>query len=694
MSESGPQWLDLDTAAERSGRSVGHLARRCRAEWLAAGLARLDPPAGGGKPEWHVREDADAALARVKFPEQLPANLGHLSEKKRKIAFQRLDLLKRWEQALAGRHQLGFTEAKITQQFIATAEAIDGKPLSRATLYLWRSKYRRSGLSALADQRGLPSVPSPGTPGEGKGGGDFFDLVRRLWLHLNKPSLASCYQIACYEAQRSGWPAPPSYGHVHRLIKQVPLPVVDKFRNGEKAFTDNSAVFVERDYAALHTNESWCGDHHQFDVICQAGGASGELLRPWLTAWMDERSRKLVGWRIFPHAPNSDTILLSLKDGMEPCGVPREVYVDNGKDYDCYALNGRTKADRWRKTRFRLDYDAPYLGGLFAELGIDVTHCQPWHGQSKLIERWFGTMEGQFGKTFATYCGRCPQEKPTGERAAGGVPRGLQLNLEQGKAPTLAAFVEAFAAYVATYHAAVHTGNGMDGRTPDQVFAAEWRDHAKRIASGDLLWWLTLKPQHPTKVTQLGVRCNGIHYGSLEPRLFEYRGREVLVRHDPARVNEVFVCAMDGRPICIAAANRRLPANASSQELKEALSQMRQDHKRVKEYVSARPTIAHDPTDRLILARAAANANRSAENPQPAPEPPALQPVRAPFESEITHLRTAMERQPARLAVGAESLSFGQLGDTLAAAQRADEPQPDADPFARLSEALAQEPDA
>lgn len=641
---TGPTYIDLPTAAQRSNKSAGHLARRCREEWAARGLARLQSDGvRGGKPEWFVSEEADPAFVRIKPPEMIGLDLNHLTEKKRAEVYRRLDVLDRWKQALAGRWELGFSEAQITAQFIATVEARDGQPLSRATLYGWRARYRQGGAAALADARGLSNVKSeilnPLTTDP------FLDLVKRLWLHVNKPSLKSCYVTACYEASRSGWPTPPSYGSVHRFVQRIPRPVVDKYRNGEKAFTDKSAVFVQRDYSALHTNESWCGDHHQFDVICQH---EGELLRPWLTAWMDERSRKLIGWRIFAHSPNSDTILLALKDGMAEHGVPREVYVDNGKDYDCFALNGRTKADRWRKTTVRLDYDAPYLSGLLATLGIEVTHCQPYHGQSKLIERWFNTLESQFGKLWPTYCGRSPQEKP----------ENLQLNLERGKAPTLAAFTDAFTAYLATYHAnADHQGDGMDGRSPDEVFAAEWRDHPKRVASADLMWWLTLKPQHPTKVTQLGVRCNGLHYGSIEPRLFEYRGREVLVRHDPARVNEVFVCDLQGKPICVATANRRLPANASAQELREAMADLRHDRKRVKEYLTTRPALAIDPVDRVISARAAANARAAqAKGPQPDPEPPTLQPVRTAFESEVAAIRK-QQIQPLRLAVGAESLS-------------------------------------
>jgi hypothetical protein len=625
---AGPQFIDLPTAAERSGKSVGHLGRRCREEWKSTGLAVLrKSEASGqrsGKAEWFVREDADAALARVKSSEQVGADLSGLSEKKRREAFARLDVLKRWDQALSGRHQLGLTEAVATHEFIQTIQALDGRPLSRRTLYNWRGRYRKGGILALADQRGN-AAPSDQ---RGSAEADFLDSIKRLWLDLRRPTLRSCYAIAAYEHRRS-LPSfvAPSYSTVHRFVRAIPKPVIDKYRGGDKLFTDGSAPFLERDYSALHTNETWCGDHHQFDVVINH---NGQLLRPWLTAWEDMRSRVIVGWRIFPHAPNADTILLALRAGIDARGVPEGTLIDNGRDYLAWALNGRTRADRWRGTRVRIDYDAPYLGGLFESLGIAVTHCQPYHGQSKPIERFFGTLESQFGKTWATYCGNKPAERP----------EDLQAQIERGNAPSLDTFAEAFASWLATYHAARHTGDAMDGRSPDEVYAASWNGHSKRVCSEDLLWWLTLKPQHPTKVGQLGVRCNGLHYGALEPKLFEYRGREVLVRHDPAIVNAVFVCDLEGKPICVAAANQRLPANASSQELREAQAGLKADRRRVRDYLDRRPRIAADPVDRMITARA--DASR-AQQRDASPDLPAMKPVRSTFEAEISDLKSQIE---------------------------------------------------
>ncbi len=634
-------YLTLPEAASRSGRSIGHLRRLCQDKYAPAGAA--ERRAVGPKPEWHIREDADPAFARVKSADQIGRDLSHLTDRKRQEAFYRLDLLKRWEQAERGRCELGLTKHQITRQFIAVVEAKEGRALNMTSLYEWQRKYRAGGVAALADSRG-GKHESTAAPADDR----FFDLVKLLWLNVRKPSLKSCYLKAEYEADRSGW-AVESYRTIHRRITKIPGPVVDKFRNGEEEFVRNSMPYNERDYGPLHTNEMWDGDHHQCDVICTHGG---EFVRPWITAWQDMRSRKIVGWRIFAHSPNSDTIILAMRDAVQNFGVPREVLIDNGRDYDCYALNGRTKADRWKKSTVVVNYDDKLLGGLFGALGVDVTHCLPYHGQSKPIERWFGTLESQFGKDWPTYCGPATHQKP----------ENLQLQLERGKAPTLETFIAAFEAYLATFHGAIHTGQAMEGRSPDQVFAAEWRDHSKVTASEEMLWWFTLKQTKPVKCGQNGVTYNGIRYGATNAFLMQHKGTEVILRVDPGRVNEVIVCELSGKPICVAQSNQRLAVNATNEEVKAAQRELGGDRKRVKAYHQSRPRMAMDLVDRTLVARAAENAKRAAENPQPAPEPPTIKPVRSPFESDISKLRNDFEQENLKIAVGAEHMSFDELG--------------------------------
>jgi len=88
------EWINLEVAANRSGLSVGHLARKCGEVWQPDGLAKTMAPPGGGKPCWYVNVSADPAFLAVKFPEQLPFDTRHLTEDQRRELFQRRDVLR------------------------------------------------------------------------------------------------------------------------------------------------------------------------------------------------------------------------------------------------------------------------------------------------------------------------------------------------------------------------------------------------------------------------------------------------------------------------------------------------------------------------------------------------------------------------------------------------------------------------
>lgn len=679
---AGVKWIDLEAAARRSGKSLGHLSRLCRQSWRARGVAREVKPEGGGKARWLVREDADASLAAVQFPHQMTAgaDLRSHPEAKRHQAARRLEVLRLWGEARKGGFTLGFTEQQVTAQFCQRMELDRGIRVSRRTLYGWERLYRKGGLAALIDGRGGKlgdDDPADADP--------FLDEVRRLYLSLRRPSLALCHEVASLKAAEQGWTVR-SYKAAQRHLEKVPPAVVRKLRLGDEAYTNDAQPWIERDYSTLRSNEVWCGDHHQCDVIVNAGTiAAPRLVRPWITAWEDCRSRKIVGWRVFDHDPNQDTILLAFRDAVLEHGVPEHVYIDNGKDYDCYALNGRTKKDRWAKRTVKVSIDAAGVGGLFGELGVSVTHCEPYHGQSKPIERWFRTLEERYCVSYDTYCGSSPGKKP----------EDLQQHLERGHAPLLTDFAASLALWVRDgYHARPHAGDSMDGRTPDAVFAACLE--TKRTARADLLDLLLQKRTQPVKVTQNGVTWEGLRYGQHAPELHALLGEEVFLRVDPDDVSRVTVWQIDGRFVCRAQANTRVPFFADAQDLRAAQQEKRRHRKLTREYVEARPRLHEDLTDRVIRSAAARARERRANDPDQPPPGPTLQPVRSPLENQLPALRRAIEADAlaGRKAVGAESLRLCDVDALISQDPTSREsPQPPRNTLADLRAAFQFEDD-
>src|SRR5205807_7057325 len=110
----------------------------------------------------------------------------------------------------------------------------------------------------------------------------------------------------------------------------------------------------------------------------------------------------IVGWTLYAHDPNQDTILSTFRDGCLKHGVPKGVYIDNGKDYDSRALQGETKRQRFDRRRNKAAH--PRIEeGVFGELEVEVKHALPYQPQGKPIERMFGTLCGQFSKLIPTY---------------------------------------------------------------------------------------------------------------------------------------------------------------------------------------------------------------------------------------------------------------------------------------------------
>lgn len=628
----GVRWIDAATAAQRSGWDERTIRRRCGEEWLAQGLARVER--GGGRSKWMVREDADAAFARVLMPEQMAVDLQRLSAEQRRQLLQRKRLLDGLEQARKNGLAMGHTLAVIDEQFASRISDETGLKLSVRTLHRWQADFRAGGTAGLVDQRWLRWKVQGG--GEGSGDDPFVDAVKSYYLSPLGLSKRACWLMACQKAEENGWTAK-ELKTTTRILKAIPPAVVIKFRRGEDAYVAECEPSIRRDYSTLASNEQWVGDHHQFDVMVSH---RGKIVRPWLTAWMDMRSRMIVGWCIVAHDPNQNCILSALRGGCLDHGVPLSLYIDNGKDFDSYAFHGRSKSQR---RRFKIVMDQPHTRGILNQLGCTAHFCWAYHGQSKPIERWFGTVEDQFGRTWPTYCGNKPENRPDN----------LELRIDRGAAPTLEQFTAAFADYLKVYNTAPHTGDGMEGRSPEQVYAASWNGTSRRTHSPQFMDLLLMKQSQPVKVTKNGVRWNHLQYGQHEPELTRRLGQEVYLRVDERDMRQVQVWSLEDSFICIAPCNQWLPANTSEQHLREAISEKKHHRKAVNDYHRSRPHLHDDIGDRLRRAAAADNAKRLPD--PPTPTPPNAQPIRSALEDQMPAVERAMQAVH-RKAAGAENL--------------------------------------
>ena len=626
-------WLSVSEVAKRLDLSDRHVRRICEQKWQRVGLAKLDDG------QWIVHVGADPKLniaAKASHLQMADEVLRNLPEDARKQSIERKRILDAWEAALSEAVQSGRKREEVTKAFVAVHK------VPRTTLYRWRKDWKACGFEGLVDQRKATPVHTGGGMPAGRSESEgpelelFMDEVRRAWLRLGKPKASVCYEIARLAALENGW-AVPSYRHVCRLLKQTDMATRVRLREGPTAFTDKCEPSIQRDYSKMAANEMWVGDHHVFDVWVEVGKKvnrkTGELepiyRRPWLTAFQDMATRKIVAWEIRAADPDTEAILAALLNGFRSHGIPESSYCDNGKDFDAKTLTGETKAER-RKTmkgKRRIEFDRDRIGGMYAALGIRHIRAIPYRPQSKPIERFFRTYEERDGRLWPTYCGSSPTDRPEG------LPGRMHL------APTLAEFIEHFREWLeADYHDRIHTGDSMNC-TPNQAWSE--RLIVRRDAPDELLAVVTQKRVGPVAVTKLGVRHKGLYYGQMTDEIAKRLGGRVYLRINPDRVGIVSVWDERDRFICIAPANVKVPANASSQDLRKAIADQKRQRRKMLEGARAQEQLKESLPSRL---NKAAKARAAEQAPTPPDTPPIIKPVISGLASELSKYKRQSER--------------------------------------------------
>ena len=604
MSDKG--WLTLSEASERSGISTRHLRRRCP-RWKTMGLAR-QVTGRRGRPGWLVHQRADLRMMPVKdiFSNQ---DLRRYRQSDRAEAFRRLEVLQQWRAAVSTLMASGLTKDQATEQFCSSNSPCAG----RTTLYRWDAAFRTSGITSL--------LPGYTTAGDTDVSDQAVKHFRQLYLDLRQPSVKACWQQVAHLAKQHGLAWFNSLRTCQAwVLRTFTKPELVLNRQGQGAYTAICAPYIQRDPDHHEGNECWIGDHHQLDLWCTY---QGKLLRPWITAWQDMRSRVIVGWVLCPQ-PNQSTILAALRGAIVQHGPPVHCVIDNGKDYDSYAFTGTTKARR-KKALAGGYLDEPHVKGLFGQLNITVTLTIPYSPQSKPIERTFRTIEDQFCRTFATYTGNSPAARP----------ENLQAILQSSDAiPSFEDVQKKLTSYIDTvYHVTAHQGTGMDGRPPLEVLR-QTQTTRRVMADNTVLDLLLQIWSQPFKVGKHGVRFRSVNYGSGMPELVALQGDLVRVAYDPADVSVITVWDLDGRLICRPRA-AQLVAGTSDEALRAAMRQHRLIRKTLNNADRVRRH-AHRDVSELAVAAAAQAAQDQLDNPLDAAEISILQPVRTDFDAALS----------------------------------------------------------
>ena len=509
--------------------------------------------------------------------EQQNKTIADLTEKeKQNVMFWR-KVLESW-QSYRGKEA---DKEKADNEFIKVMNVQnEGLHLSRRTLYRKWNTYIMEGEAALADGRGKHGNHNYKMTKE------IFDVFEYYYLNENKPSIKQCMRETAlyFEGQEIELPC---YTTFKRSAKKIPKAIKLYFREREKVFIDKCAPYIKRMYEDLESNDIWVADNHTFDIMVEK---EGKPARVYLTAFMDVRSRKMMGWCV-TDAPSSDATIYALKKGCEKFGVPRSIYTDNGREFLFHDLGG----NGFRKKR--KNGEELKLPSILDDLGIEFRTALPRNARGKGIERAFYTVKEHFSKLFESYTGGTILERPDRLKKMVKTMKGL---------PSIEEFIQYVDIYIeGWYNKQPHEGTGMKGKCPDEVFAENMI--TKRVLpkeKSDLMFMRYAK----SNTGMLKVGKNGItltFYGKQlqywnEELWKEYFGQNIYVRYNPEDLSNIRIYDEQKRFLCIAALKEELSYTASKQEVKKQQQQNRNAIKEVANYKAKKEMEQKDALTMLL----------------------------------------------------------------------------------------------
>ena len=416
----------------------------------------------------------------------------------------------------------------------------------------------------------------------------------------NMLSTSMIYDQLVDKAETHDWKIP-SYDTVNRyinyLVKMDGKGTREYIARGKRYWKNQYMIKLRRNTGDLQVLEILVGDAHTFDcwVSVERGNGKKQAVKPYLVAWIDMKSRALVGWAIC-ECPNARVIKESLmhaiypkKDKELPYGVPKYLLIDNGKDFTAQTLTGRPRTER-----FTLDDDAKgFIRCIGIEDDIRSIPYQPWSKAE--VERFFGTVCGRFTKLMESYTGTL-----TGSKTSGKVYKDIKGMLEQDKLMSIEQFADEFKKWIINkYHTRKHQGlleQGEEVPAPISVF-----NNAEKYfkAAPPMAVTLSLMMEGIVRtIRRAGVQLTfgGQRYIYQNAELGNHEGEKVQIKYDPENITGVKVYTLEGKPICEADCYEllQLHPKLSCDALLEHFKNQKRQERETKEKIAYRKASAQE----------------------------------------------------------------------------------------------------
>ena len=459
---------------------------------------------------------------------------------------------------------------------------------------------REQGEAALIDGRGKHENHKKAIPDE------VFAVFMSYYLDESRKSVQKCISMTetwiQHERKTELLPLASHQTFTREIVRSIPPAAIVLCREGIKACTDKMLPYIKRTYEDLCSNDIWVCDNHTFDVFVNDGDHE-KPIRLYLTAFQDVRSRKFVGWYVTLN-PSSSATLIALRRGIEEWGIPKRILSDNGREFLTFDIGGRG----FRKSK-KLSKEEHEIPTILDNLGIEFRTAMVKNARAKIIERAFLDVKNEFSKMFEGYTGGTIAERPERLKKSGKDADNFTL---------LPEFIEHVDKYIrGVFNKHKHNGVGMNGRTPDQVYAACLIE--QRVATTDQLNLMMLRNTRMQKVGRDGVHLDlygqKICFNSSDLN-FYHIGRKVYFRYDPDNLEEVRVYDDKDRFLCTAQQTGALSYFADKEEVQKAVQENRKYMKAVKTWKEQHVKQAHDELE-LMMWQAEQNMADDAFRPNP-----------------------------------------------------------------------------
>ncbi len=593
------------------------------------------------------REIRDAIAADEFLPPAIVAEhkeTPQLADEQRRTALRRADLLRLYMKALAAAPWGKKLQAR--DDFMAAYNSGIAYPelfaalgeVAWKTVESWKKKVEKTGgdAFALADHRGYA-----------RRGASALDTVQtdvllRCVLHPNRPRISEAIRMARRVLKARGLDVA-SESTARRWLegwKAANHHIWVFHREGAKAWNDQCAYYIERDYSLINVGDILVADGHtlNFEILNPCTGKPGRMT---LIVWKDMKSNYPMGWEIMP-TENTAAIASALRRAILRLGkYPKVAYLDNGRAF---------RAKFFTETA---NFEEAGIAGIFERLGIETIFAWPYHGQSKTVERFFGTF-AELERWCPSYTGTSIERKPPR------LMRGEKLHRlayeKAGFRPlTMDEAHRAIAAWFDEYAARPQRGH-LDGRAPAELYLEQRGQGVDELELRTLMMAMEVKHIHRN-----GISFRGQNY--YHPALYGRR-HPVEIRYDLQDDTALHVYGQDGSYLCAAEPVARVHPAASvlGTDADRELLAAQIEHKRGQEREAA--VLVRDFLEREVLPEHTRHMAALGIEPQAIAPKNGRKALPAPV-AQIDEAQLA--REVAELAAGQEALDARTLRAELEA---------------------------